>query len=227
MGERSSQLQMAWGTFLSWVCWAPVTGTLPSVSPRAAPALVRSSRAPPCPLSPRPPLLPRAPPPRHSSSGVLLLSVVQSHSVPCRQFKSGPFRSCLNPPWRSGEGLFRVENPLSILRTEGSCGCTVSPCFTRTDPLRHPVNNICRSSAVYQVPFRFVKQRHRGPVLCGFTLLAVCTGCYEQRAVGLQIRERQVWRDRLRWSRWILGWQFRQRDLVTMAVKFSSNHPGC
>lgn len=53
----------------------------------------------------QPPHSPHEPPscselsrPHTAAPGVLLRSVVQSHSVPCRQFRSGLFCFCLNPP---------------------------------------------------------------------------------------------------------------------------------
>ena len=86
VGERGSKPQMAQGTFLSWACRPPSTGTNVPCLFHPAQGRLLPHRAPHSP-EPAAPAAGSSPAPTLR----LLLSVVQSPSAPCRQVKSGQF----------------------------------------------------------------------------------------------------------------------------------------
>ena len=135
VGERGSKPQMAQGTFLSWACRSPSTGT--NVPSLFHPAQGRTPASSPAPRSP----LPWACRPcRRQLSRPHTPALAVCCAASFCSLQAGQIRavcSSLNPPWLQARG-FPWQRIHSVLRTEGSCGCTVSPSFPCTDPLRHP-----------------------------------------------------------------------------------------
>lgn len=169
----------------------PVTGALPSVSPRAAPRCRLARAALPTPR--RPPSCSELSAPTLQLWGALAVCCLKSFCSLAGSSDPGYFVSGNRPDAQArGFSWWRIHSLFSVQKA-----VVVALFLPPSRVLTHldTANNICWVSAVSRYHFRSTgKISKRAPRSCPLWMYApgVYTGCYEEKAVELQIRRQSV-----------------------------------